>query len=167
MIHFNEDNVPTRLSIAHLIFLLNQHKDRLLEKYLKPFNITGPQFRVMRLIMVEGIETPSELTRLLSIDSGAMTRMLDRLEQRNILVRERCPHDRRQVRLKPTAEGLALSDQVQGLAADLLNELTAELSHDELNELDRLVRKMLVPTGLLDEPKQQTNLNQEECGSQS
>ncbi|RTE65057.1 MarR family transcriptional regulator [Amphritea opalescens] len=156
MIHFTEDNVPTRLSIAHLLFLLNQHKDRLLEKYLKPFNITGPQFRVMRLVIVEHVDSPSELTRLLSIDSGAMTRMLDRLEQRNILVRERCPHDRRQVRLKPTAEGIALSHQVQGLAADLLNELTGELTQQELSEFDRMVRKMLVPTGLMEEPTQQS-----------
>ncbi|SER13245.1 DNA-binding transcriptional regulator, MarR family [Amphritea atlantica] len=151
MIHYTEDSVPTRLSIAHLIFLLNQHKDRLLEKYLKPFNITGAQFRVMRLIMVEQVDTPSELTRLLSIDSGAMTRMLDRLEQRNLLVRERCPNDRRQVRLKPTQEGIELSQEVHGLAADLLNELTGELSSDELSELYRIIRKILEPTGLMDE----------------
>lgn len=153
MIHFTEDNVPTRLSIAHLIFLLNQHKDRLLDKYLKPFNITGPQFRVMRLIIVEQVATPSELTRRLSIDSGAMTRMLDRLEQRKLLIRERCPNDRRQVRLKPTEEGIALSHQMHGLAADLLNELTGELSQQELSELDRIIRKMLVPTELMEEPK--------------
>ncbi|MBN0989088.1 MarR family transcriptional regulator [Amphritea pacifica] len=151
MIHYTEDSVPTRLSIAHLIFLLNQHKDRLLEKYLKPFNITGAQFRVMRLILVEQVDTPSELTRLLSIDSGAMTRMLDRLEQRNLLVRERCPNDRRQVRLKPTQEGIELSQEVHGLAADLLNELTGELSSDELSELYRIIRKILAPTGLMDE----------------
>ncbi|WP_428036260.1 MarR family transcriptional regulator [Amphritea sp.] len=151
MIHYTEDSVPTRLSIAHLIFLLNQHKDRLLEKYLKPFNITGAQFRVMRLIMVEQVDTPSELTRLLSIDSGAMTRMLDRLEQRNLLLRERCPNDRRQVRLKPTQEGIELSQEVHGLAADLLNELTGELSSDELSELHRIIQKILAPTGLMDE----------------
>lgn len=155
MIHYTEDSVPTRLSIAHLIFLLNQHKDRLLEKYLKPFNITGAQFRVMRLILVEQVDTPSELTRLLSIDSGAMTRMLDRLEQRNLLVRERCPNDRRQVRLKPTQEGIELSQEVHGLAADLLNELTGELSSDELSELYRIIRKILAPTGLMDEWSEQ------------
>ncbi|MBR9868757.1 MAG: MarR family transcriptional regulator [Oceanospirillales bacterium] len=151
MIHYTDDNVPTRLSIAHLIFLLNQQKDRLLEQYLKPFNITGAQFRVMRLIMVEQVDTPSDLTRLLSIDSGAMTRMLDRLEQRHLLVRERCPSDRRQVRLKPTEEAIELGNKVHGIAADLLNELTGELTGDELNELDRIIRKMLAPTGLMDE----------------
>ena len=151
MSHYTEDNVSTRLSIAHLIFLLNQHKDRLLEKYLKPFNITGAQFRVMRLIMVEQVDTPSELTRLLSIDSGAMTRMLDRLEQRNLLVRQRCPNDRRQIRLQPTEEGKALSREVQGLAADLLNELTGELTKDELSELHRIISKILAPTGLMDQ----------------
>lgn len=150
MIHFTEDNLPTRLSIAHLIFLLNQHKDRLLDEYLKPFNITGPQFKVLRLIVVEHIDTASELSRLLSIDSGAMTRMLDRLEKRNFLVRQRCPADRRQVRLKLTAEGNDLHQQIQGVGADLMNELTAELTGEELHELDRIIRKMLAPTGLME-----------------
>lgn len=150
MIHFTEGSLLTRHSIAHLIFLLNQHKDKLLDEYLKPFKITGPQFKVLRLIVAEHIDTASELSRLLSIDSGAMTRMLNRLEKRNLLVRQRCPSDRRQVRLKLTEEGRDLHRQVHSVGADLMNELTGELTGEELSELDRIIRKVLAPTGLME-----------------
>lgn len=149
MAHYTRDNAPIRYSIAHLIFLLNQHKDRLLDKHLEPFNVTGAQFKVMRMIIAEQLDTPSSLCRALSVDSGAMTRMLDRLEQRGFIERSRCTNDRRQVKVKLTPEGLAFNDQVCTLAADLLNDLTADISREELEALERIVRKMLAPTGLL------------------
>lgn len=152
MPHYTDDNIPSTLTIAHLVHLLSQYKDRLLEKHLAPFDITGPQYRVLKLIICDGIDTPTALTRLLSIDSGAMTRMLDRLTQRGLLVRERCPEDRRQVRLKPTPEGIDFSRRMYGVATDTLNELTCDLTGAELEELKRLIRKVLAPTGLLDFP---------------
>lgn len=151
MIHYTEDNVPTHLNIAHLIHLLNQHKDRLLEKHLQPFNISGAQYRVLRLVVGEIANTPSALSQALSIDAGAMTRMLDKLEQRNLLCRERNPEDRRQIRVQPTEEGIALYQKIRTIAADLLNELTGDLESDELSELERLMRKILDVPGLLQE----------------
>lgn len=149
--HYTDDNVPTHLNIAHLIHLLNQYKDRLLEKHLLPFNISGAQFRVLRLVLGEAVNTPSALSQALSIDAGAMTRMLDKLEQRDLLTRERCPDDRRQIRVLPTETGIALYQEIRTIAADLLNELTGDLESNELAELERLMRKILDGPGLLQE----------------
>ena len=57
------------------------------------------------------VDTPAELCRYLGLDSGSMTRMLDRLEQKGLILRNRCPDDRRQVRLGLTADGQRLDQK--------------------------------------------------------
>ncbi|VTN09126.1 Multiple antibiotic resistance protein marR [Raoultella terrigena] len=58
--------------------MVNQKKDRLLNEYLSPMDITSTQFRVLCSIRCEVCITPVELKTVLSVDPGAMTRMLDR-----------------------------------------------------------------------------------------
>lgn len=150
MQHYDRDNFPLRYSIGHLLALVNQQKDRLLDKYLAPHDVTAAQFKVLLLQQKDAaLDTPAALCRALSLDSGAMTRMLDRLENKGLLTRVRCDADRRQVRLLLTEQGNAFSQQIMSIAADALNDLTQPLTREEFKELDRLLRKVLTPTGLL------------------
>ncbi|MVY05338.1 MarR family transcriptional regulator, partial [Escherichia coli] len=67
------------IPLGRLIQMVNQKKDRLLNDYLSPMDITATQFRVLCSIRCEVCITPVELKTVLSVDPGAMTRMLDRL----------------------------------------------------------------------------------------
>ena len=53
--------------------MVNQKKDRLLNDYLSPMDITATQFRVLCSIRCEVCITPVELKTVLSVDPGAMT----------------------------------------------------------------------------------------------
>ena len=77
---------------------------------MEPHGITAAQFKVMIIIAQFGVDTPAELCRHLSLDSGSMTRMLDRLEQKGLLARKRSEQDRRQVQLVLTEDGQRLLD---------------------------------------------------------
>ncbi len=66
------------IPLGRLIQMVNQKKDRLLNDYLSPMDITATQFRVLCSIRCEVCITPVELKTVLSVDPGAMTRMLDR-----------------------------------------------------------------------------------------
>ena len=59
------------IPLGRLIQMVNQKKDRLLNDYLSPMDITATQFRVLCSIRCEVCITPVELKTVLSVDPGA------------------------------------------------------------------------------------------------
>lgn len=121
-----------------------QLKNRILEAHLTPYCVSAPQFKVLVMIAQFGADTPAELCRMLSLDSGSMTRMLDRLEQKTLIERTRSDADRRQVRLVLTAEGKKLSDLLPHVGAKAMNEMVGMLEVEELATLEQLLTRILV-----------------------
>ncbi len=80
MKHFHPDtfqNCTLGLFLGRTAML----KDRIIDRHMEPFGITAAQFKVLIIMAQFDVDTPAELCRHLSLDSGSMTRMLDRLEQ--------------------------------------------------------------------------------------
>ncbi|MFS2156967.1 MarR family winged helix-turn-helix transcriptional regulator [Pseudomonas sp. Pseusp122] len=121
----------------------NMLKDRVLDKYLEPYGVTSSQFKVLIIIAQFCVDTPAELCRSLSLDSGSMTRMLDRLEQKGLLARSRSVEDRRQVRLLLTDEGTRLTDLLPTIAAKAMNEMLGCLEVSEVVALEQILTKVL------------------------
>ena len=121
----------------------NMLKDRMLDKYLEPHGVTSSQFKVLIIIAQFCVDTPAELCRSLSLDSGSMTRMLDRLEQKGLIARSRSVEDRRQVRLLLTEEGTRLADLLPTVGAEAMNELLGCLDVAEVLALEQILSKVL------------------------
>src|SRR3981081_1887532 len=64
-----------------------------LDTELEPFGLTGAQFSVLKNIAEGTAETAADLCRTMHDDTGSMTRMLDRLEEKAVVRRERCTED--------------------------------------------------------------------------
>ena len=146
MPHFTPDNFHN----CHLGLLLGRAailKDRIIDTHMEPHGITAAQFKVLIIMAQFGVDTPAELCRNLSLDSGSMTRMLDRLEQKNLLSRKRSELDRRQVQLVLTADGQRLADMLPHIGAKALNQLAGVLEPGELETLERILKKMLIAAG--------------------
>jgi DNA-binding MarR family transcriptional regulator len=146
MPHYTPENFQT-CNIGLLLARAALVKDRLLDSHLQDFGVTAAQFKVLIIVAQYGVDTPAELCRFLSLDSGSMTRMLDRLEQKALIVRRRCADDRRQVRLGLTEEGQKLADQLPQIGAAAMNELVGVLAADELATLESLLTKVLLAAG--------------------
>jgi DNA-binding MarR family transcriptional regulator len=114
---------------------------------MEPHGITAAQFKVLIIMAQFGVDTPAELCRHLSLDSGSMTRMLDRLEQKGLLSRKRSELDRRQVQLVLTADGQRLADMLPQIGAQALNQLAGVLESGELETLERILKKILIAAG--------------------
>jgi len=71
---------------------------------LEPLNITTAQYVVLNTIHRGRGKTISEFSRILDYDSGAMTRLLDRIEQKGLIRRVANPEDRRSYIIELTAE---------------------------------------------------------------
>ncbi len=58
------------IPLGRLIHMVNQKKDRLLNEYLSPLDITAAQFKVLCSIRCAACITPVELKKVLSVDTG-------------------------------------------------------------------------------------------------
>ena len=88
--------------------------------------------------------TPVELKKVLSVDLGALTRMLDRLVCKGWIERNPNPNDKRGVLVRLTAEGAALCEQCHQLVGhNLHQELTKNLTTEEVATLEYLLKKIL------------------------
>ncbi|MDU8362036.1 MarR family winged helix-turn-helix transcriptional regulator [Pseudomonas syringae group sp. J309-1] len=143
MKHFSPDNQQSTI-MGMLIGRTNSLKDRILDKQLVPYGITFSQFKVLIIVAQLRADTPAELCRHLSLDSGSMTRMLDRLEQKQLLERTRSATDRRQVQLVLTEQGRIITDQLPQIGAEAMNELLGVLDAEEVASLERILSKVLI-----------------------
>lgn len=87
--------------------------------------------------------TPTDLYQGLLMTSSAMTSRLDRLEKAGLIGRYPDPSDRRGVRVRLTARGRELIDQVMPLHVQNEREALAGLDDSERRELDRLLAKLI------------------------
>jgi DNA-binding MarR family transcriptional regulator len=86
--------------------LLRRHTTALLE----PEGVTLQQYNVLRILRgagAEGLPTLEIATRMIEQAPG-ITKLLDRLEAKRLVSRERCPEDRRRVTCRISEAGLAL-----------------------------------------------------------
>ena len=80
------------------------------EQLLKPHGLTGTQYNVLRILRgsePQGLPCNAIGERMISHDPD-MTRLLDRMEKRGLISRERQTDDRRVVKTRITPAGLAL-----------------------------------------------------------
>lgn len=80
------------------------------EQLFKPHGLTGTQYNVLRILRgaePEGLACSGIGERMISHDPD-MTRLLDRMEKRGLIIRARQSDDRRVVKTRITAAGLAL-----------------------------------------------------------
>ena len=87
--------------------------------------------------------TVAALARTLEADPAAVTRLLDRLEAKELVVRERSTTDRRVVHVRTTALGTAMAEELTPVLAETLNAHLAGFSTDEWRQLVGLLQRML------------------------
>ena len=112
-------------------------------KRLARFEITRVAWAVLGAIHSDGKSTPSQLADFLSIDRAAITRLLDKLEKQNLIIRDRTDEDRRSVFLLLTPKGEALSVELAQESQAVNAQFAAGLTPEEIEQYMATVRKML------------------------
>ncbi|OZI56881.1 MarR family winged helix-turn-helix transcriptional regulator [Bordetella genomosp. 4] len=116
---------------------------RLLDMETAPLGLTAIQWRPIALIARGTADTPAELARLNGVDTGAMTRTLDRLESKGLLRRIRSHEDRRVVKIELTELGHEKAKAIPSCIARVLNHHLRGFSNEEHSQLRHLLGRML------------------------
>ncbi len=102
-----------------------------LKKRLCKLNIGPPHMKVLFLLCsLEKAPTISKISRTLAISLAMMTRIIDRLEEKQLVARNADPEDRRAIRITLTAKGRKIAHELEstkkGKMAALLNSFGEE-----------------------------------------
>ena len=139
---------------ANFALLIRQVREGLMQQLERELTAIGvelnySQYLVLKILAKYGPQMPGDLARTLDHNAGAMTRLLDRLEDKGYLRRQPHAEDRRALRIDLTEAGQAMwqtinhsSERIQATALRDLDE--AERS--KLFELMKRVRDTLEKT---------------------
>nr|WP_321270331.1 MarR family transcriptional regulator [uncultured Tolumonas sp.] len=134
-------------NVSFLLGNTNLLKDRLLDQHLAEEDITAAQAKALFKMHFFNINRPSDICKSLGVDGGAVTRMLDRLEKKELITRSPDPSDRRSLLIAVTDKGREMIDRALPLAVNAQKELVSALTDDEIQQLKVTLRKILVAAG--------------------
>jgi len=114
---------------------------REVERALEPLGITGQQFNVLRILRGArpGPLPTLEIADRMIEQAPGITRLLDRLEVRSLVKRERCQEDRRRVLCSITAAGLELLRAADGPVHAAERAVLGRLRGPQLSQLLKLL----------------------------
>jgi DNA-binding MarR family transcriptional regulator len=133
-------------SIGYMMAAVRTRMFEVLDVEMSRVGFTAAQWPILRAV-AHGTPTAAELCRVLNYDTGSMTRMLNRLEEKGLIRRVPSRKDRRIVELQITPTGRRLYPKLRGQVIRVLNQLLIGLNPAEIRQAHRLVKHMLENLG--------------------
>ncbi|MFF4986474.1 MarR family winged helix-turn-helix transcriptional regulator [Streptosporangium saharense] len=121
------------------------------EARLASFDVTAQQAAVL-LHAARHESSPNQLAAQLGTDTAGMTRLLDRLEAKGLILRRPRPGDRRSVVVELTGEGRELVPRLVPVFGHIAHGLLEGFSEEEVEQLVALLQRMLGNLGGLGGP---------------
>jgi DNA-binding MarR family transcriptional regulator len=134
---------PEGLGVGYLMSRARASLLSALDRGLEPFGLTAMQFAALKHVVQGDADTAAELCRVMYYDGGSMTRLLDKLEERGLLRRERCTQDRRVVYLRVAPNGRALLPRLKAVAAEVIEAHLAGFSVADTEALKSYLIRMI------------------------
>lgn len=108
---------------------------------LDELDLTYPQYLVLLVLWEHHVMTVKELGELLYLDSGTLTPLLKRLEEKGIVKRSRDTADERVVNIALTPAGKKMEQKATKIPEKLACEM--EMSEKEMRQLHTMLHKVL------------------------
>jgi len=135
-------NYEVAESVGHHLVSLVQMMRREVELRMARHDLTDAQWRPLWLLKSGRATTAIELAREACVDAGAVTRMIDRLEDKGLIERARSETDRRVVHLLLTPAGEAAAASIPHVLASVNNDFLQGFSEREWKQLRRFIERM-------------------------
>jgi DNA-binding MarR family transcriptional regulator len=141
--HLPRQGPQEALGVGHLMGRARASLLAALDAQLQRFGLSAMQFAVLKHLADGAARTAADLCRFIHYDTGAMTRILDRLEQKGLVRRERCREDRRVVFLRITTAGRTQLPRLVAVASGVLEAHLAGFREAEIDALRSYLERMI------------------------
>jgi MarR family transcriptional regulator, multiple antibiotic resistance protein MarR len=146
---YDPETYEPRKGVGHLMhrvrieILAAVDRELAADEQVAALGVTSAQYIVISTLSMGGVKSASDLCKGISYDAGAMTRMIDRLEEKGLIRRSRCPDDRRLVNLELTEQGQAALPRMRNASVRVLNRFLEGFTTDEARQLESFLTRML------------------------
>jgi len=145
--YYKADSYHSRKSIGYLLrrgrnLITTQIQD-LLQHKLGDNGISFVHWVILMCLRDDLARTSSEISEYVCYDAGALTRVIDQMEERGLLGRKRNSKDRRVVELKLTAAGHKLVESLIPIVVGFYNDLLEDFTHSEADMLLQLMTRLV------------------------
>ncbi|WP_454832308.1 MarR family winged helix-turn-helix transcriptional regulator [Pseudoxanthomonas wuyuanensis] len=125
---------------------LSRMLERVWTQAFSPFGLSPPQAFLLRAVLAQPGQLQRELADTLTITRPTATRLLDGLQQRELIERRSSGNDGRELEIHPTAAALAIASDLNRASAAVTRRLQKTLGEQRFGEVVaqmRQVREML------------------------
>lgn len=133
----------TDVTTNFLIYKLNLLIKNNYQKQLKEFDITTEQWQVLKSLYLNDQCNQKELAKICFKDQAALTRILDILEKKELVKREKSQNDRREFLIVLTSEGEELAEKTMALISEEIKRMYSGFTDEEENALKSLLKKLV------------------------
>jgi DNA-binding MarR family transcriptional regulator len=146
---YDSQTYEPRKAVGHLLhrvrteILAAVDRELAADEELGPMEVSSAQFIIIATLSMGGVKSASDLCKGISYDAGAMTRMIDRLEEKGLLRRSRDPGDRRLVNLELTEKGNLALPRMREASMRVVNRFLQGFTKAEARQLESFLTRML------------------------
>jgi DNA-binding MarR family transcriptional regulator len=133
---------PHRMICRQLKLIMNSLVRRV-DRHMQPLELTGMQWEPVLMLWLKRADTVAGLARMTNVGFASMSRMLDRLEEKDLLRRERSETDRRVVHLHLTPKGKKVANKIWPIVVEGMHVHLDGFRKEELAQLNGLLGRML------------------------
>jgi len=126
---------PFEQSIAAVMLSSKEAVIAPMRPKLREYNITEPQWRVMRVINDRGATDATGLAEVGLLHAPSVTRILKELEERKLIVREADANDRRRTLVALSPEGREVVKVISRHVLHMMREYSKRFGADRLERL--------------------------------
>jgi len=141
--------MPSKFKHRNLPLLMLQARERVIGRFrplLHANGVTEQQWRIVRVLADLGELEPKQIGKLCRLSSPSLAGVLARMEEIDLVRRERLPHDQRRVLVSLTSRSRSLAarmaPQIDAVYGEIETKLGAKASERLYDALDTLLDKL-------------------------
>lgn len=117
-----------------------QSVHQLFKTELAPYGVTPGQYAVLKCLWDENGQTAKQLAERLFLDGSTVTGVLDRMEQKGLIVKLADPKDRRALQVNLTEQGRSLEEPLTRVIEEANRKALRRLDDTSACKLKKLLQ---------------------------
>jgi DNA-binding MarR family transcriptional regulator len=142
--YYRAGNYSMRKSVGYLMRMSVNRVLPQMEALFEDQELSFSQWTTLVALHDGRITTAGDLAHNICHDGGSLTRLIDQMEKRGFVSRQRSEKDRRSVTLALTPRGRALVEALAPRVMNFWNKLLSGFSHAEIDTLIALLTRLVI-----------------------
>ncbi|MGP4107703.1 MarR family winged helix-turn-helix transcriptional regulator [Virgibacillus sp. L01] len=132
------------LSLNAFVVLMRASKsvEERIKKDIKSYGVSITEFTILEALYHKGDLTVNQICDAVLINSGSMTYVIDKLQQRGLLERITSEEDRRVIHVRITNQGKELMDDIFPQHEKVIEKVFKDVSPEELESVIDILKRI-------------------------